>query len=81
MSSDDRNNTEKQRDKILEKFGLRYTSADGLSDVAADMADDAKTVKEIAQKLSEVEYDDDTDDDDLDDQGLKRKLRGNAFSI
>ena len=66
MSSDDRNNTEKQRDKILEKYGLRYTSADDLSDVAADMADDAKTLKEIAQKLSEVEEDDDRKDDDPD---------------
>lgn len=66
MSSDDRNNTEKQRDKILEKYGLRYTNADELSDVAADMADDAKTLKEIAQKLSEVEDDDDREDDDRD---------------
>ena len=66
MSTDDRNNTEKQRDKILEKYGLRYTNADELSDVAADMADDAKTLKEIAQKLSEVEEDDDRKDDDPD---------------
>jgi hypothetical protein len=64
MSSDDRNNTEKQRDKILEKYGLRYTSADELSDVAADMADDAKILKELASKLSEDDDDREEEDDD-----------------
>lgn len=66
MSSDDRNNTEKQRDKILEKYGLRYTTADELSDVAADMADDAKILKELASKLSEDDDDREEDDDDRD---------------
>ncbi len=68
MSSDSRNNTEKQRDKILEKYGLRYTGADDLSDVASDMAADAKILQDLAKKLSDTE-DDDRDDDDDDDRG------------
>lgn len=65
--SDDRNNDEKQRDKILTKYGLRYTGADDLMDVAGDMAADAKILKELAKRLSDSE-DDDRDDDDRDDR-------------
>ena len=64
MSSDDRNNDEKQRDKILEKYGLHYTSADELSDVAADMADDAKILKGIAKNLTDGEDGDEGEEDD-----------------
>jgi hypothetical protein len=72
MSSDDRNNTEKQRDKILEKYGLRYTGAEDLSDVAGDMATDAKILKEIAKRLSDNDDDDrDDDDDDRDERGRR----------
>jgi hypothetical protein len=77
MSHDDRNNDEKQRDKILQKYGLQITGGGDLSDLASDMAADAKILKEIAARQSDVEDDDDDDnrrdDDDDDDRGERRR--------
>lgn len=63
MRHDDRNNDEKQRDKILSKYGIQDTATGALADVASDMAADAKILQEIAKRQSDVEDDDDDDDD------------------
>jgi hypothetical protein len=74
--SDTRNNDEKQRDKILQKYGLQFTGVGDLSDVASDMAADAKILKEIATRLSGTDDDDrDDDDDDDDDDRSERRRR------
>jgi len=75
MSHDDRNNDEKQRDKILSKYGLQDTGPGDLADVAADMAADAKILQEIAKRQSGGEDDDDDDDDDDRDEGRDRDQR------
>ena len=72
MSHDDRNNDEKQRDKILSKYGLQDTGPGTLADVAADMAADAKILQEIAKRQSDVEDDDDDDDDEGRDREQRR---------
>lgn len=77
MSHDDRNNDEKQRDKILQKYGLQSSGGGDLADIASDMAADAKILKEIASRESGADDDDDDDrrDDDDDDDRSDRRRR------